>query len=66
MSSINGAISYWKEFALMGANSFFYEMTPIYMEATMTRVALPERVPIHIKDSFGYYFTDVQISRIIA
>ena len=47
----NGVKSKRKEFAPMGANSFRYEMTPIYMGGNneRDRVASPESVPIHLK-----------------
>ena len=47
-SLLNGLYSERKEFA---PNSFFYEMTPIYMESNNDndRVASPENVLIHLK-----------------
>ena len=42
----------------MGANSFLYEMTSIYMGCNNEndRVASPENVPIHLKAG-PYFFT---------
>ena len=39
------------EFALMGANSYIDDMTPIYMGGNNenNRVVRPETVPIHLK-----------------
>ena len=50
-SSQNGVISYRNEFAPVGANSFLYEMTPIYMGGNYKndKVASPESVPIYLK-----------------
>ena len=43
-----------KEFAPMGANSFLYEMTLIYMGGNNEngRAASPESVPIHFNGSY--------------
>ena len=47
--------SYRKEFALMGANSFLHEMTPIYMGGNNEndRVASPESISSHLE--FRYF-----------
>ena len=54
-SSQNGVFSLRKEFALVGANSFPYEMTPIHMGGNNEndRVASPESVPIHLNTNMA-------------
>ena len=54
-SSQNGGLLKRKEFALIGANSFLYEMTQLYIGGTNEndRVASPESVLIHLKVYFN-------------
>ena len=49
-----GGLLLKEEFALVGANSFLYEMTPIIWETTMKMtVPFPESVPIRLKIQSG-------------
>ena len=51
----------WEEFALVGANSCPYKMTPIYMGGNYDndRVASHESVSIHLNESCCIFSTDL-------
>ena len=53
----------WEEFALVGANSCPYKMTPFYMGGNNDndRVASPESVSIHLNESCCIFSTDLFI-----